>query len=334
MDDIISESVKGTVSDDAAPTSDAALEDAFSAALADAGFTEKKDPVLEDLGIDHEGELEFNEPGEDEASDEPEGGVESADEGDDDPLASLTPIERIDYRDAFDTLRTAGFSMEQLQEMSPSTAIRVADSLRARQASSQGVSAMKEASPASPEPKDPPFDLEEVLAPLKEEYGAKGASAIGEAFKKLMGHVEQSNAQAVQRVSQETELHRILNEQRQRIEGANPDLKARPHVWDRVVETAKVLAGTGLHGTDPTQIFDVAAKTFDLATSGDAKPKATSKDIMRSQPNKKVSVPSQPKMSADDWDFRLLTMRMNKPHIDHGQAIEALTKKVGPRPAS
>lgn len=314
-----------------APTTIEEGFEAFSAGMHEAGFTTvAPDPAMEALGLVDE-DPELIAPGEQPVGTTPEDTPEVAAEADeatdeaDDPFADLSAIERIDHRDSFSLLRTAGFSVDQLTGMTPRTMIQVAEGLRARQGTRTDSEAVKTALEA-PAPEPVAFDLSSILKPVKEEFGVKGETVFKNAFEAIMGQMSAMTAEGSRKAAQHADGLRQINLQQTRLETANPGLSARPNVWEGVVETADALARTGRFGDNIESLFDVAAKAMGLDTTGTAKPRASTKDILKSQPRRKLSLPKEPTRSRDDWDFDLFALQVS------GVGNDAAVKKLGPRP--
>lgn len=299
---------------------------AFQSALSEAGYEEQKDPVLEQLGIEHEGEMAQAETeGEEATADEPEAETQ-------DPLASLSAIERIDHQDAVSTLTAAGFSMEQLAEMSPRTAIQVANGLRARQGQSETSQAQALESALEQAPEVQGFDFSKYADQAKDELGAKGAKLLESMMGDMAKAVATQTAEAQRKAAEQAEGMRMINDQRNRLESAIPGLADRPQLWQQITQTANALASTGLYGHDPQTLFDTAARARGLEVPQGTKPTVPGSKLLQSQPSPpKRQAREKPRgpQNMDEYTQAMLALMAGPQQMTREEAVKRLGTPPG-----
>jgi len=320
--------IPSTVPADPGNASDELTFEGFEEIMKGRGFSEESDPMLTEMGIDHEPDLvapALNDP-------DVEAPADVAPQAPSvDALADLTPLELLDHRDAIDTLTAAGYTVDELASMSPATHVKTAQVMRGHQAKATDSSAVESAlAPTAEAPA--PFDVKALMEGMREELGEKTTGDMGSLFEKLLGHVDQRISKAQDDAATQANGMRLIAEQRLRLEGANPGLKDRPHVMERVVGTVNALLESGLHGSDPEHLFNVAAGTYRLDTEARAmKPKASTRDILGGQPKPSRQLASGaagPKQTKGGYTYALLAARLN------GLSQEAALQKLGPAPTS
>lgn len=176
----------------------------------------------------------------------------------------------------------------------------------------------------------PPQGFDDILAEYSEgltaEFGEEGADALGRLFKAAMQRVEDRFSRIPEESARHAEGQQAVLREVSRFEGLNPQLKGDEGLRGRLIATAKALSETGAYEVGPT-LFDAAARALGLQVAPPSKPKTSTQNIIKTQPNSTVkpSKKNSPR-DANSWDKAWIRLSLA------GKGEKTIHRILGPRP--
>lgn len=168
--------------------------------------------------------------------------------------------------------------------------------------------------------------IAERVERLSAEFGEEGAEELRGLVGDLMSRVEERFSRMPEESARHAEGQQAVLREVSRFEGLNPQLKGDGALRNRLIATAKALSESGAYPMG-SQLFDAAARAMGLNVAPPSKPKTSTHDILKTQPNQsnKPSKKNAPK-TADDWDQAWIRHRID------GKSDRSIRKLLGPRP--